>query len=78
MIWAPKKFLSVLPLLDVRHCCKLLLYTISKKTYDPNSKNSKKHHFGPDLGLLGPGLGHQDFLIKLVVRHCSKLSFFAI
>ena len=30
-------FSWVLPLLDVRHCGKLSLYAISKKTNDPNS-----------------------------------------
>ena len=28
----------------------------------------------PDLGPLGPNSGRHDFFIKLVVRHCSKLS----
>ena len=30
-IWVPKKFFVLTPL-DVRHCCKLLLHTISRKT----------------------------------------------
>ena len=25
--------------MDVRHCCRLLSYVISRKTYDPNSRN---------------------------------------
>ena len=33
----PEKFFpSALSLLDGRHCCKLSLYAISRKTYDPN------------------------------------------
>ena len=40
-------------------------------------ENGKKPYFRPDLGLLGPNSGHQYF-IKLVVRHCSKLSSYAI
>ena len=31
-------FSLVLPLLDVRHCCKLSLHAISRKTNDPNSR----------------------------------------
>ena len=40
--------------------------------------NDKKHHFAIDLGPLGPNSGRQIFFIKLVVRHCSKLSFYSI
>ena len=29
-------------------------------------ENSKKRHFGPDLGLVDPNLGHQNFFIKLI------------
>ena len=35
----PKKkkfFVDFLPLLDVRHCCKLSLYAVSGKTNEPN------------------------------------------
>ena len=32
-------------------------------------ENSKKRHFGPDLGLVDPNSGHQNFFIKLIVRH---------
>ena len=35
-IWARKKLLWILPLLDVTHCRKLSLYEISRKTYQPN------------------------------------------
>ena len=41
-IWAPKNFLGFLPVLDVKLQCKLSLYPISRKTYDPNSKNWQK------------------------------------
>ena len=34
----PKIFLWVLTLLDVTHCCKLLLYAISGKTNESNLK----------------------------------------
>ena len=36
-IWASHFFSWVLPLLDVKHCRKLSLCAISRKTYDPNS-----------------------------------------
>ena len=35
-------FSWVLPLLDVRHCCKLSFYTISKKANDPNWRKWQK------------------------------------
>ena len=37
-----KTFLWVLPLLDVIHCCKLLLFAISRKTKEPNLKKWQK------------------------------------
>ena len=36
-------------------------------------ENGKKH-FEPDLDALDPNSGCQIFFIKLVVRHCLKLS----
>ena len=41
-------------------------------------ENGEKSHFGPDLGLLGPNPGRPIFFIKLLVRHCFKLSSYAI
>ena len=44
-------------------------------------KSSGKSHFGPDLSLLGPNLGHRFFfeISALVdVRHCPKLQSCAI
>ena len=41
-------------------------------------ENGEKSHFGPDLGLLGPNPGRPIFFIKLLVRHCFKLSPYAI
>ena len=57
-------------------------YSISRKLYDPHSRKWKKNpHFGPDLGQLGP-VGPKfelpNFFTKLVLRNCSKLSFYAI
>ena len=56
-----KVFSWVLPLLDVRHCCKLPLYTISRKTYDLKWRKWGKTLFGPDFGPLDPNLGRQMF-----------------
>ena len=40
----PKNFFSwILPLLDVRHCCKLSLYAISRKTNEPNLRKWQKN-----------------------------------
>ena len=36
--YGPQSFLSISPLLDAIHCCKLSLYAISRKTNDPNLK----------------------------------------
>ena len=77
-----KLFSWVLPLLVYRQCSKLSSYAIFRKTNDPNLKNDKKANFGPNFGPFGPNLGHQIFFLRvlhlLVVRNCSKLSFYAI
>ena len=40
----PKKIFSwILPVLDVRHCCKLSLYAISRKTDEPNLRKWQKN-----------------------------------
>ena len=50
-IWVPKFFSRILPLLDVRHCCKLKFHSISMKTNKPNLRKwGKKTSFGPDFG----------------------------
>ena len=51
---------------------------LQEKHIIQTQENSKKPYFRPDLGLLGPNSGHQNFFIILVMRHCSKLSFYAI
>ena len=75
----PIFFSWVLPLQVVRQCFKLSSYAISKKTNEPNLKKvTKKPNFGPDFG---PNLDSQIFLQDLpllVVRQCSKVSFYAI
>ena len=59
-IWAPNFFLWILPLLNVRLCCKLLLYTISRKTIQ-TWDNGKKRSFRTNFGYFGPNLGPQIF-----------------
>ena len=80
--WAPKFFSWFLSVLDVRHCCKLSLYAISRKTNDPKLRKWRKTHFEHDLGSLGPNLCTKNFswffLPLLNVRHCCKLSLYAI
>ena len=57
LIWVPKFFSRILPLLDVRHCCKLKFYSISMKTNKPNLRKWKKTSFGPDFGTFDPNSG---------------------
>ena len=38
----PNFFSLVLPLLEVRHCCKLSLYALSRKTIEPNLRKWQK------------------------------------
>ena len=74
-IWAQKLFLWILPLLDVRHCCKLSQYAISRKT-----KTSKKASFGPNLAHLTQIRAANFFFFFLknlassVTRYHRKLS----
>ena len=42
---AQKSFSWSLPPLDVKHCCKLSLYAISKKTSELNLIKSQKNKF---------------------------------
>ena len=65
-------FLWVLSLLDVRHCCKLSLYAIPRKTNYPNQGNSEKPQFGPNLGLLGPNLGRHHFFLRNLASSVTR------
>ena len=63
-IWAPKT-LFVAPLPDLRHCCSLSFYAISRKTLMiQTQENGEKPHFGPDLGQLCLKSGCQFFFQK--------------
>ena len=59
------KFLSwVLPLLDLRHCRKLSLHSISRKTYDSNPRKWQKTSFWTWFRPAGPKFGPQIFFCK--------------
>ena len=80
-ILAPKRFQSILPELDVRHCYKLSLYAISKKTNEPSLRKWQKNQFlGPILTpwpKFWPRKVFQWNLPVLDVGHCCKLSLHA-
>ena len=50
-----------MPLLDVRHCSKLWLYAISRKTNDLNSRKWKKNSFWAWFRTVGSKFGPQIF-----------------
>ena len=81
-IWATKIFPWILPLLDVRRCCKLSLYAISRKTNEKNLRKWQKTLFQAWFWLLWPKFGPKNFfswiLSLLDVRHCCKLSAYVI
>ena len=53
----PKNLFWVLTLLDVRHCCKLSLCAISRKTSKPNLRKCQQPIFRPNFGPFGLNLG---------------------
>ena len=75
-IWAQKLFSWILSPLDVRHCCKLSLYAISKKTNEPNLRRWQKPSFAPPP--FGLNLDHQFFFFQnlalSVIRYRGQLS----
>ena len=61
----PNFFFSwVLPQVDVRPCCKLSLYTISRKANETNLRKRQKPSFRTDFGPFGPNSGGQFFFQK--------------
>ena len=67
-------FSLILPLLVVRHCRKLSLYAISRKTNEPNFRKQEKTYFWVNFV---PNLGHQFFFQNLalsVTRYHGQLS----
>ena len=63
--WAQKIFSWILPLLDVRHYCKLLLYTISKKTNELNLRKWQKTYFWARFWTICPKFGLPIFFAKI-------------
>ena len=71
----PKFFSWILPLLILRHCCKVSLHAISRKTNEPNLRQETKKLVSRR------NLGPKSFswiLPLLHVRHHWKLSLYAI
>ena len=77
----PQFFLQVLPLLVIGKCSKLSSYAIYRKTNAPNLKMAKNLILDPILACLTP-IWAPNFFWQvsplIVVRHCSKLSSYAI
>ena len=78
----PNFFSLILPLLHIKHCCKLSLYAISRKNNETKlEKMVKKTSFRTDFGHFGPNLGLNFFsqiLTLLHVRNWCKLSLYTI
>ena len=56
-----KLFSWILPLLDARHCWKLSLYEVSRKTNHPNSRKWRKTSFWAGFRPVGSKFGPQIF-----------------
>ena len=58
----PQNFFSwVLPLLEVKHCCRLSLYVIPRKTNEQTWENGQKPSFRTNFASYGPNLGLRNF-----------------
>ena len=73
-IWDPTFFSWILPLLEVRHWCKLSFYAISSKTNEPNLRKCQKTLFQAQIW--APQKKFLWFLPLLKVEHCCKLSMY--
>ena len=64
-----------------RHCCQLSSYVIQKRV-NQTWENCKKPNFGSNFGLFSPNLVPSNFFLRVLplldVRHCHKLSLYAI
>ena len=77
-----KLFSSTLYLLDVRHCCKLSSYAISRKTNEPSLKRQQKTQFWVQFRPIQPKFGLPFFffffffkiLAQSVTRYNGQLS----
>ena len=77
-IWVPNFFSWVLPILDVRYCCKLSLNATSTKRYDPNSRKWRKTSFWAWFRSIGPKFRLPNFFLKnltsSITRYHGQLS----
>ena len=78
----PQFFFRVLPLIDFRHCCKLSLYAIPRKTNERNLRIcQKKLTLGSILAHLANIWAPKKIFLWVVilqdVRYCCKLSLYA-
>ena len=68
LVWpkfGPQKFFPwVSPLLNVKHCCKLSLYAISRKINDPNSRKWWKTSLWAWFRPIGHKFGPQNFFFQ--------------
>ena len=56
-------FSWILLQLDLRHCCKLSLYSISRKRNEPTWGNGQKPSFGPEFVPFWPKFGPKTFFV---------------
>ena len=70
---SPNFFSWILPLLDIRYCCKVSLYAISKKTYQPSLRKCQKKPSWAQLWPIWSKFG-PTILASLVTRHRGQLS----
>ena len=68
-------FLRISSLLDVRNCCKLSLYTISRKTNEPNLTKWQKNPVSDPI-LAQKFFSWVSPILNII--HCWKLSLYAI
>ena len=71
----PNLFSWFLTVLDVRNFCKLSLYAISRKVYDPNSRKGWKTSFWARFRPTGPKFGCQFFFFKIWLRQSLDIMF---
>ena len=68
-------FSKILPLLRVRHCCKLSLYATSRKLMNQIWENGRKPGVRSNFGPFFPKFGPKTFFCVLTLddMHCCKL-----
>ena len=64
-IWVQKIFSCILLLIDVRYCRKLSSYSISRKTFNPNSRKWGEASFWAWFRHVGPKFGQPIFFSKI-------------